>query len=60
VHTWGWANFALGNELNVVAFYAGYGDGVYPTCWGLDGSGRPVCALTDFLVIDPCDAASVG
>ena len=57
VHTSDWADFAVDAELNVVAFHSGYGDGVYPTCWELDASGPPVCALTDFLVIDTAELA---
>ena len=51
IPTWGWADFAVGGA-NVIAFHSGFGDGTYPTCWGLDSSASPVCALTDFLVID--------
>jgi hypothetical protein len=58
VHTWSWANLALDASTNVVAFSTGYGDGVYPTCWGLDAAGAPVCALTDFLLIDPAAATA--
>jgi hypothetical protein len=56
VHTWDWADFAVA-DANVMAFHSGYGDGVYPTYWGLDPSGAPACALTDFLLIEVGDRA---
>jgi hypothetical protein len=36
---------------NLVAFCSGYGDGSYPSYWGLDSSGQPVCLVTDFLLL---------
>src|SRR5262245_4285199 len=46
-HTWSWANHPLADDVNVVAFSTGFGDGIYPVFWGLDASGEPVCALID-------------
>jgi hypothetical protein len=38
-------------EANLIAFSSGYGDGAYPSWWGLDAAGA-VCALaTDFHVL---------
>jgi len=33
---------------NVVEFSSGWGDGCYPSYWGLDDSGEPCCLVTDF------------
>jgi hypothetical protein len=48
--TWGWANIEVGTEpkTNIVAFTTGAGDGSYPSFFGLDDAGRPVCLITDF------------
>ncbi len=53
VHTLGWANFVLDEAtgLNVVAFTSGWGDGAYPSFWGLSAHGDALCLLTDFLVL---------
>src|SRR5262245_16894660 len=48
VPTWSHAGLEVGPDLNVIAFSTGFGDGAYATFWGLDASGAPVCALTDF------------
>jgi len=52
VPTWDWANFDVGDGLNVVAFHSGFGDGLFPTTFGLDAGGAPVVAVTDFFVFD--------
>ena len=57
VHTWDWANFDLGDGLNVVAFTSGLGDGLYPTTFGLGADGTPVVAVTDFFVFDATDVS---
>lgn len=36
---------------NVVAFSSGWGDGEYPSYWGLDEAGEIVCLLTDFCLL---------
>jgi Protein of unknown function (DUF4241) len=48
-----WWSMTINEEtrLNVIAFTSGFGDGRYPTYWGLDESNNPVCLVTDFLVV---------
>jgi hypothetical protein len=55
VDTWSWANYVLDPDTgaNVIAFSSGWGDGVYPSFWGLDKTGAPVCLVTDFRVFCP-------
>jgi hypothetical protein len=36
---------------NVICFTSGWGDGSYPSFFGLDGEGRPAVLVTDFLVV---------
>jgi Protein of unknown function (DUF4241) len=50
VPTWSWLDFPLDpvTGANVVAFSSGWGDGSYPSYWGLDDAGTPVCLVTDF------------
>jgi hypothetical protein len=38
--------------LNVIAFSSGWGDGSYPSYFGLDADGRPLVLLTDFQILD--------
>ena len=53
VDTWSWANVACGDGgENIIAFSTGFGDGAYPTYWGLDAAGTITVAMTDFLVLD--------
>ncbi|PRS67378.1 hypothetical protein C6347_14900 [Bacillus sp. NMTD17] len=33
-------------------FTTGFGDGMYPSFWGLDENGEPACLVTDFLIMD--------
>ncbi|PRS80614.1 hypothetical protein C6348_08240 [Bacillus sp. YBWC18] len=34
-------------------FTTGFGDGMYPSFWGLDDeNGEPACLVTDFLIMD--------
>ena len=35
-------------NLNVIMVHSGFGDGVYSSYWGIDGSGKVVCLVTDF------------
>lgn len=63
--TWDWASVrpAPDREENVVCFSSGWGDGVYPSFFGLAEDGRPVALLTDFLVLAddlPKDSTDVG
>lgn len=54
-NTRSWATLELDPEsgLNLIAFSSGWGDGCYPTYWGLDAQGEAICLLTDFRVIAP-------
>jgi hypothetical protein len=40
------------NGLNVIAFSSGWGDGAYPSYFGLDATGRAIVLLTDFQILD--------
>lgn len=40
------------DTANVAIFQSGWGDGVYPSFWGLDAAGRPLALVTDFGVLD--------
>jgi len=47
-----WINFQLPNsELNITMFHSGYGDGSYPSYWGIDKNGEIVSLVIDFLVL---------
>jgi Protein of unknown function (DUF4241) len=48
------ADIPLGDPkgLNVIAFASGWGDGSYPSYFGLDASGQPIVLLTDFQILD--------
>lgn len=47
-----WINFSLPNsELNITMFHSGYGDGMYPSYWGIDKEGEIVSLVIDFLVL---------
>jgi hypothetical protein len=51
----GWASIELdpkGRRGNLVAFASGGGDGASTSFWGLDGTGRPACLVTDLGLID--------
>ncbi|WP_085833640.1 DUF4241 domain-containing protein [Clostridium merdae] len=53
VDTYSTANICLPeSEKNVIAFSSGYGDGVYPSFWGLDQNNQPCRLITDFCIID--------
>lgn len=48
-----WANIQLSEEGdNVILFHSGWGDGSYPSFWGLNEQGEAVCLVTNFFVID--------
>lgn len=52
VYTYSVANVPLPESgCNIVAFSSGWGDGSYPSYWGLDGQGEICCLVTDFLII---------
>lgn len=44
-----------GNSLNIAMFSSGWGDGSYPSFWGLDAAGEPVVLMTDFGVLENAD-----
>ncbi|MBD2481286.1 DUF4241 domain-containing protein [Planktothrix sp. FACHB-1365] len=52
--TWDWANFCLEEStgLNIIAFHSGWGEGCYPSYWGYDQQGNPVCLVTDFKLFE--------
>jgi hypothetical protein len=37
---------------NVIGFSSGFGDGAYPSWFGLDGDGEPIVLLTDFGILE--------
>lgn len=51
-----WTDIQLNEQgLNTILFHSGWGDGFYPSYWGLDEKGEPVCLVTDFGVLDEPD-----
>ncbi|WP_317615143.1 MULTISPECIES: DUF4241 domain-containing protein [Bacillus] len=38
--------------MDIAMFTTGFGDGMYPSFWGLDENGEPACLVTDFLIMD--------
>jgi hypothetical protein len=50
VDTWTWHVTDLG-KANLLMFSSGWGDGVYPSYWGLDARGEIVELVTDFEVL---------
>jgi hypothetical protein len=40
------------NGLNVIAFNSGWGDGYYPSYFGLDATSKPLVLMTDFQMLD--------
>jgi uncharacterized protein DUF4241 len=47
-------NIPLGDPrgLNVIVFASGWGDGSYPSYFGLDAEGTPLVLMTDFQILD--------
>jgi len=45
-----WANIIVDPQTgaNLIVFSSGYGDGFYPSYWGLEAAGEPCCLVTDF------------
>ncbi len=37
---------------NVIGFSSGFGDGAYPSWFGLDAGGAPIVLLTDFAILE--------
>jgi uncharacterized protein DUF4241 len=48
------ADIPLGDPKgrNVIVFSSGWGDGVYPSYFGLDAEGRPLVLVTDFQILN--------
>lgn len=48
-----WAELVIdpATGANLVAFSSGYGDGFYPSFWGVDESGELCCLVTDFGIL---------
>ncbi|AZO13067.1 MULTISPECIES: DUF4241 domain-containing protein [unclassified Mesorhizobium] len=44
-----------GNPANIAMFWSGWGDGIYPSFWGLDAAGEPLVLMTDFEVLENAD-----
>lgn len=47
-----------GNDANIAIFSSGWGDGLYPSFWGLDAVGKPLVLVTDFYVLENGPAPS--
>lgn len=48
-----WLNWVVpGTDLNVIMFNSGFGDGIYPSYWGLSEDGNISSIVIDFLVLD--------
>lgn len=52
-HDDNWGNCVVSEETgsNVIMFRSGYGDGFYPSYWGLNEKGEIVSLVTDFQVL---------
>ena len=47
-----WVNFQLPtSDLNIIIFQSGYGDGIYPSYWGIDDKGEITSLVIDFFVL---------
>jgi hypothetical protein len=48
-----WLNVPLNSDpaTNAIMYWSGYGDGVYPSFWGIDQTGEICCLVTDFRVL---------
>lgn len=44
-----------GNPLSIAMFSSGWGDGIYPSFWGLNAAGEPLLLMTDFDVLENAD-----
>lgn len=53
VDTMSWLEFrpSESSSLNVICFSSGWGDGAYPSFFGMNMSGEPVTLVTDFLIL---------
>ncbi|EJR45840.1 hypothetical protein IIM_05026 [Bacillus cereus VD107] len=48
---WGNCVVCEGTGSNIIMFRSGYGDGFYPSYWGIDEEGKLVSLVTDFQVL---------
>lgn len=51
-HTRSWLVTTFKDNASIAIFSTGWGDGCYPSFWGLDNNGEIVCLVTDFLITD--------
>jgi hypothetical protein len=47
-----WLVTTINNKASISMFSTGWGDGLYPSFWGLDENGEVVYLVTDFLITD--------
>ena len=47
------------DEINLVVFQTGFGEGIYPCYWGLDEAGEAAQLVADFFVFDPAVSTSL-
>lgn len=47
-----WLVTTIKDNASISMFSTGWGDGFYPSFWGLDENGEIACLVTDFLLID--------
>ncbi|AZV53216.1 DUF4241 domain-containing protein [Bacillus sp. NMCC46] len=51
-HTWDWLVTRFHDKVDIAMFTTGFGDGMYPSFWGIDQNGEPTCLVTDFFIMD--------
>ncbi|MEK4184179.1 MULTISPECIES: DUF4241 domain-containing protein [Bacillus] len=47
-----WLATRFQEKVDLAIFSTRFGDGVYPTFWGMDENGDETCLVTDFLLTD--------
>ncbi|WML52275.1 DUF4241 domain-containing protein [Neobacillus sp. PS3-12] len=47
-----WLVTTIKEKASISMFSSGWGDGSYPSFWGLDENGDVICLVTDFLITD--------
>lgn len=53
IDTYGTANVCLpDSKNNIIAFSSGYGDGLYPSFWGMNANDEICSLITDFIIVD--------
>lgn len=50
--TWDWLVTRFRDKVDIAMYTTRFGDGMYPSIWGLDQNGEPTCLVTDFLIMD--------